>query len=125
MPGNAALFSVKLAWKHVFLRWSVLFLFIIAGCVSSLFLLRVIPAARQEGVVVLHYSVYLGVDELRPWPWIFLLPAVFFFGLALDLMYALATFQRDAFLAYAAMTFGWFWTIAWIGALFYLTLANQ
>ncbi len=74
MKLDAWRFSAKLAWQDQFVRWASVVPAAILLLWSAYFLWRLIPEGLRSGVLVMHYNIYLGIDDVRPWPWIFLLP---------------------------------------------------
>jgi len=70
---------------------TVLFYIAMTGVILS----RLIPVGLRSGVLTLHYNVYLGIDEVRPWPWVFFSPAIMLGILLLNDVFALGLFRQD------------------------------
>ena len=120
---EAWLFSAKQAWHRPLLRWMTVVTLAMVVLGSSWFLWRVIPH-RQSGTLVLHYNVYLGVDEVRAWEWILLLPGIWFIVSLVDVLCGYGFYHRDPQLAGSLIGLAFFWSVPWMIALYYLTLVN-
>jgi len=125
MRWKAMILSMKLAWQRPFFKWSTLVIGLLLVSTVSLFLIRVIPVARRDGMAVLHYNIYLGADNVQDWGWTFLLPAVWFVTTLGAWLWAGMAYHRDRHLTYALIAVNLLGCLPWIGALFYLTLVNQ
>jgi len=124
MTANGWLFSAKLAWSNQVFRWASILAVASALAMSGFFLWHVFPAARQNGAFILHYNVYLGIDEVRSWMWVFLPPLVWL-GLTLfDVVLALGIYRADAFFAWSLLVLAVAWAFPWSVALFFLTYIN-
>lgn len=124
MTGSAWWFSAKLAWSRTWLKWTASAALLIALLGSFAFLWSVGPTAQRAGTVILHYNIYLGIDEIRPWPWIFLLPAAWVSITALDLAFAFGLYRVDPHFSSSLVVLALAWALPWLGALFYLSLIN-
>jgi len=91
---------------------------------SGFFLWHVFPAAREHGTFILHYNVYLGIDEVKSWSWVFLPPLVWFGLTLLDVVLAFGIYQADAFFAWSLLVLAVAWAFPWSVALFFLTYIN-
>lgn len=117
-------FSLDVAWDDPWYRWqSVATILLVIGG-SAFFLWRMIPEGLQSGLLVLHYNLYVGIDEVQPWPWVFALPAGLLAIVATDLVASGFLFRHDRIasrvLLCAASTFV---LLALVGA-FFLSLIN-
>lgn len=124
MTANAWLFSAKLAWSHKIFRWASLLAVASALVMSGFFLWHVFPSARTSGTFVLHYNIYLGIDEVRSWIWVFLPPLMWIGITLLDIGLALGIYRADAFFAWSLLALAAAWALPWSVALFYLTSMN-
>lgn len=88
------------------------------------FLWTVLPHKDKTGTLILHYSVYLGIDQVHAWPWIFLLPGVWILLTYLDIVLALGSFREDKQVAWSLLMFGLAWGFPWMFALYYLARVN-
>ncbi|HEU0050659.1 MAG TPA: hypothetical protein VFQ60_01220, partial [Patescibacteria group bacterium] len=96
MKWDAWLLSAKLAWMRPTLRWTTLTTLAIIVFGSFLFLWNVVPARKQSGMLIIHYNIYLGVDQVRPWQWIFFLPALWLLLSLIDFALAFGLYHHDA-----------------------------
>jgi hypothetical protein len=66
---------------------------VIAG--SFFYLLKLIPSGIHNGSLVFHYNVYLGIDDVRRWPWVFYLPSMTIGIVCADLVASFLTYRYD------------------------------
>jgi hypothetical protein len=124
MKWDAWVFSARLGWQNRWMRWSsILTVFImIAG--TALFLWRMVPLRAQAETVVLHYNLYLGIDDVRSWTWIFFLPAIWLVCTIADLAFAFGLYRTDVHFSLSLTSLAFLWSVPWAAALYYLTLVN-
>lgn len=116
--------SARLAWSRPWMRWSALISVAASIGISIWFLATTLPSIRRHDAFIYHYNVYLGIDDVRVWPWVFFLPSVWVAVTLLDLVLAYGLYRSDALLARALATLAFVWAFPWAGALFYLSLVN-
>lgn len=116
--------SARLAWHRPTFRVLTILLILFVVLMDAVFLGRTIPVVRAASTVILHYNVYLGIDDVRWWGWVFLWPGLWMGGSFAGLLAALGVYQRDALLAYGLV--GWLiaWSVPWSMGLFYLMTLN-
>ena len=117
-------FSAALAWRDTFVRWgnvvSCIFLLI-----TSLYLLwRLIPEGARMGTLALHYTMYLGIDDVRAWPWVFALPALMLILLTMNAAVAAGVYRGDALAARTMTAVSCALTILWSIGSFFLVRIN-
>jgi hypothetical protein len=117
-------FSAKQAWQHPLCRYLALAILLLMTIGSVVFLWRVIPARRESGLLVFHYSIYLGIDDVRAWPWIFLLPGIGLVVALIDIAIAYGVYRSDRHATHGLLYLAFGWTVLWITALHYLSLVN-
>ena len=124
MRASAWMFSARLAWQRPYFRWMSLATVFMVVAGTLFFLGKILPMRTHTGTLVLHYNIYLGIDEVRSWMWALLLPSVWLLLTLLDLSVAFGSYRTDKQFAMSLIAFAFFWCLPWIGALFYLTLSN-
>lgn len=124
MTLSSWLLSAKLAWANPWSRWSSIVSLLLAVGMSAFFLIKVVPLAQHQGSVILHYNLYIGVDETRTWQWAFLLPTTWIFVTLIDLAIAYGVFRTDVHISISLFALALLWGLPWSGILFYLTLIN-
>jgi hypothetical protein len=72
----------------------------------------------------MHYNIYLGIDEVSLWPWVFVLPGVAFLVALLDVIFALGIFRRDALASRMLLAVCLASTMLWSVGSFFLVLVN-
>lgn len=117
-------FSAKLAWQDPFIRWMTVLSLLIFVATSFFVLWKLIPEGLRSGVLTMHYTIYLGIDDVRPWPWIFVVPGGLAAVLLVNSILSFGLFRSDA-LAARALT-GLATAVLIIGAVssFFLVLIN-
>ena len=91
---------------------------------SAFFLWKILPARHSTGTLVLHYNVYFGVDEIRPWGWIFFPPAAWIFITAMDLAIAHGFYRTDPHFSSVLILLSCAWSVPWIITLYHLARMN-
>ncbi len=118
------LFSAKRAWQNPWTRWITVMTFFLVLTSSLWFLWKIIPARRPNGTAVLHYTIYLGIDAVRPWWWVFFLPLTWILVTALDLLLAFGYHRKDPHFSFSLFALALAWSVPWVVALFYLVRIN-
>ncbi len=118
-------FSATRAWQRPFFRWSSIATVSYSLVASGYFLYQVLTHMRDGGNVILHYSVYLGVDDIRPWYWAFLWPALWIIGVMIDFVIAFGVYRVDPLCANALAVLAVAWSVPWSIALYHLSLINS
>lgn len=117
-------FSAQLSAQDRFIRWTVLTMAILMIGMSVFFLWRLLPEGWRSGVITYHYNVYLGIDDVRSWPWLFFWPGIAV-GMAMtDLVFALGLYRRNALASRTILGVGLVATILWAVGSFFLILVN-
>ncbi len=124
MTWEAWAFSAKRAWLNPFVRWTTVATALLLIVGTTFFFWRTLSRPRQNGSVILHYNVYLGIDEIGAWPWAFLLPGVWLAATALDLAFAYGSYRADPHLAVSLVASAALLAIPWAVALYYLSVVN-
>lgn len=124
MRWDAILFSVRQGVRDPFIRWTVLASALVYLAVTGFFIWSVLPTVRQTGLITLHYNTYIGIDDVRPWPWMFFIPGVVLLVLLFDTMVALLLFQKDRLAARAVMALGGGVLALWAVGMYFLTRIN-
>jgi hypothetical protein len=124
MKWDAWRFSTKLAWQDRVIRWVLLATLVFFVGWSVFLLWRLIPEGTRSGVLILHYNIYLGIDDVRSWPWIFLFPGIMLGVLGLNTGFAVSLFRTDVLAARSLVILSAFLTAIWAIASFFLILVN-
>ncbi len=69
-------------------------------------------------------NVYTGIDDIRPWTWVFLWPALWTGSVLVGVGAAFTLFQRDMMLAYGVLLWLVAWSFPWVIGFFYLLTLN-
>jgi len=124
MPFEAWSTSASHAWQRPLVRWATVAIAIMVAAGLVFFLWRVIPQRGKGDTLVLHYNLYMGIDQLGSWLWLLLLPALWVGFLLVDLLLAYGFYQRDQQLALGLVAVALGWNLPWLILLYCLTLVN-
>lgn len=121
------LFSAKRAWQDPWVKVVTIttLLFMVGG--SAWFIARMAALHGQAtgGLMVLHYNIYVGIDAIGPWGWIFLFPAAWLVLVMADLVWAYGIYREDLYQAWSFLLLAMLWSIPWMMALWHLVRINQ
>lgn len=124
MTWDAWKFSAKLAWQDRFIRIFGILCIVAFLAWTGFFIWRLVPEGLRSGVLVLHYNVYLGIDDVRSWPWILAAPFAVLGFLLADFVIAAGIYRSDAIAARALVLTGIVTAILWGISSFFLILVN-
>ncbi len=122
---DAWMLSARLTWGRPALRVASIAALSISIVVGIWFIAQVLPSARANGTFAYHYNIYVGIDDLRGWRWIFFLPGVWIGLTAFDLAVAYGLYRTDGILSSSLIILALLWSLPWSVALFYLTVINS
>lgn len=117
-------FSARLGSQDRFIRWTALATAVVLVGMSAFFLWRLLPEGWRSGVVTLHYNVYLGIDDVRPWPWLFTLPGIAAVVTVVDVLCSLGLYRQNPLASRTIMATGFITTALWAIGSFFLILVN-
>lgn len=122
---DAWLFSARLAWGRPWLRWASVVALIVSLGTGTWFVAQVFPSARANSTFAFHYNIYVGIDDLRGWGWVLVLPAAWLILTLSDILIAFGMYRADQILSSALVGLALLWSLPWTVALFYLTVINS
>ncbi|MFA5935232.1 MAG: hypothetical protein WC787_00020 [Patescibacteria group bacterium] len=117
-------FSARLGSQDAFLRWTSILAMFIVFAMGIFLMVRVLPEGWRSGVVTFHYNIYLGIDDVRPWPWIFAVPGAAILTIAFDVLFSLGLFRKHPLASRTMMVVALASAIAWAIGSFFLMLVN-
>lgn len=91
---------------------------------SGWMLWKLIPEGKRSGVIVTHYTIYLGIDQVQAWPYVFVVVGV---ALAMVLVNAVIAIGLSAKDDLAAKAIGWMtlvMMVLWIVSQWYIVRVN-
>jgi hypothetical protein len=121
---QAWLFSAKRAWQEPYVKVLTCLVFSLMLGGVSYFLWKMLPRVGVVPSFVLHTNLYLGIDNVGSWRWLFLLPTVWVSVTVLDLLLAFGWFRSDAAAAGVLLAFAAGWSLMWVLFLYHLALLN-
>ncbi len=116
--------SARLALQDHFVFWVIIALSGIIVATSLFFLWRILPEGWRSGVITMHYTIYLGIDDVRSWPWAFAIPGFALGAVALDIVMALALFKSSPLASRTLLSVALVAALLWASGSFFLTLVN-
>lgn len=117
-------FSYQIAWEKPFMRWGALMTLVSLIGASIYSGIRLFSLSFPSGIIVTHYTIYLGIDQVLPAIWIIpilVVPVLLVSGtIALAYLY----FRQDQILSNGLLTLAFISTVIWIIQLFHLIKIN-
>ena len=125
MSWSAWKLSAKLALSSWIYR--ILSVWIILSLVLGIvwFFVQIAGAGRVHPSFAFHYTVYLGIDDVRPIGWVVLWPGIWIVSELIFLICAYGTYRRDPQAGAAWLALGAFSALPWILVLHYLAQLNR
>ncbi len=123
MPWGPFFFSAKLAWQRLPFRYFC------GGIVCAIFLFsawygwRILPLRHQPDVVF-HYTIYLGIDDTRSWPWLLVPVGAWWLIVAIDFLLAFLYYRADPLAAWTLAILALVASVPWAFSLFSLLHVN-
>ncbi|MSR85436.1 hypothetical protein EXS71_03330 [Candidatus Uhrbacteria bacterium] len=118
------LLSSKTAWQDLWFRSITIVAMLIAVGGSIYFLWKLLPARHDSPTMVIHYNIYLGIDQIQSWHWIWFLPGIWSVLTLLDLILAYGWYRGEFHLAWSLVILSIAWSIPWFISLVYLIRIN-
>lgn len=117
-------FSFEVAWDDPWYRWQTITTVAAVVGGTAFFLWRMVPVGIRTGLLVFHYNLYFGIDEVLPWTWIFVFPGALIVMVVIDLLASGHLFRKDRIVSRVLLCTATVFTIfALIGG-FFLTTVN-
>jgi hypothetical protein len=87
--------AIEITWDDPWLKWQTIATVAFYVIATVLFFVHLIPTGMRNGTLVFHYNLYLGIDDVRPWPWVIYPPAAAGLVLAANLLFSFLLFRHD------------------------------
>lgn len=117
-------FSAKRAWQDSFVKWTTVFTVLFHVTMSVYALHALLPQGARARILTVHYNMYLGIDDVRAWQWILLLPAILLLILLVNGIVACGLFRQEELAAKTLVAFSALITLIWSVNLFFLVSVN-
>jgi hypothetical protein len=117
-------FSASLAWRDAFVRHGIVFSFLLVGGMTTYMLWRLIPEGLRSGVLAVHYTMYLGIDDVRDWPWVLVLPGGMLATLLANVSFAVGVYRYDSVAARTLTAVSCALAVSWAVGCFFLVRIN-
>ncbi|HWR00070.1 MAG TPA: hypothetical protein VN397_04480 [Candidatus Methylomirabilis sp.] len=117
-------FTFEVAWDDPWYRWQSIFTVACAVVGSGVFLWHMIPEGMRSGLLVFHYTLYFGIDEVLPWHRIFVLPSALLVTVVIDIVVAGNLFRKDRVASRVMLCAATLFTAFCLAGGFFLTIVN-
>jgi hypothetical protein len=118
-------FSFEIAWDDRWYKWqsvATIMLFI-AG--TFYFLWKMIPAGIESGLLIFHYNLYLGIDEVHHWAWLIVFPLAALVVVLLNLIGSFRLYRHDKIASRILLCAATVFTILMVIGAFYIASVNS
>jgi len=116
--------SARRAWQNPFVRWNLIVDLCVVIFGGAFFLWRLVPEGLRSGVLVMHYNIFLGIDNVQVWWWIVAVPVAMLGILILNYLLAFYLFRFDALASKTLAGLTSLLIIVWSISSFFLMLVN-
>jgi hypothetical protein len=111
--------AYEIAWDDPWFKWQTIATCAIVMLAIAFYLVRLIPVGVRNSALVFHYNLYLGIDDVRPWPWVFAAPAYAIAAIGADIVASLIMYRHDRIASRVLLSAATVFSIlAGIGAIF-------
>lgn len=117
-------FSTKLALQDSFVRWMTLVTLVLYSGMTTFVLWKLIPLGLRSGLLTFHYNIYLGIDDVRPWEWIFFPLGIMLGVIIVNTFFAFRIFRTDKLGARTLVALSSAVCVLWVAGMFFLTMVN-
>jgi hypothetical protein len=88
-------FSFAVAWDDTWCRWQSIGTVIFTCTAIVILLQKMIVVGMQNSLLIFHYNMYLGIDEVQHWSMAFLYAGLLLAVVCIDLLWSFFLFRRD------------------------------
>lgn len=117
-------FSSRIAWENPLMRWGMITTLVALLAASVYSGYRLFSLSLPSGYVVTHYTVYLGIDQVLPYPWLILILLVPGLLISATITLGYYFFRQDSLAGSGLLVLSAITTIIWIIQLFHLIKIN-
>ncbi|MBD3281776.1 hypothetical protein GF391_03450 [Candidatus Uhrbacteria bacterium] len=117
-------FSSRIAWENPLMRWGMIATLISLLAASAYSGYRLFSLSLPSGYVVTHYTVYLGIDQVLPYPWLILILLVPVVLISATMTLGYYFYRQDVLAGASLLTLSAITTVIWIIQLFHLIKIN-
>jgi hypothetical protein len=86
-------------WRDVLIRWCTLLTLIFYSTTWILFVIKILPLAREMEFLSLHYNIYFGIDLIGQWYKALIIPGVGLIFFTVNTTLVFFFYKRDKFLS--------------------------
>ncbi|MBU1033192.1 MAG: hypothetical protein ABII13_02290 [Patescibacteria group bacterium] len=118
-------FSARRAAQDHFVRWTTVSTVVLFVVTTVYFLIKMLPRGINIGTIVMHYNIYLGIDDVRAWQWLFAIPGIAFVVVLFDLLFAFGIFRKEPLASRTVSAIALASIILWSFGAFFLVMVNS
>jgi len=117
-------FSARIAWENPLMKWGAILILVMLLGASIYSGIRLFSLSLPAGYVVTHYTVYLGIDQVLPAPWLILILLVPVLLVSGTISIGYVFFRQDSLAGGGLLSLAFITTLIWIIQLFHLIKIN-
>jgi len=117
-------FSTRMAWEDNLMKWASIGTWLVLAAMSIFASIRITIESLPSSYFVSHYTVYLGIDQVEPLPWLLALIAVPYIIITANIFLSFGFFRQDNMASYALLTLAMISAGIWCIQLYYLVKIN-
>jgi hypothetical protein len=118
-------FSFEVAWDDPWYRWQTILTAVLFVVGSVFFLFKLIPIGLENGLLVFHYNLYLGIDEMRHWAWLMAVPPAVFLVMAANLTASFRLYRHDTIASRVLLCAATIFTALMLTAGYFMVYVNS
>lgn len=88
-------FSFEIAWDDRWYKWQSIMTMLLFTAGTCSFFWKMIPLGLENGLLVFHYNLYLGIDEVHHWAWLIVLALVALSVVLINLIGSFRLYRHD------------------------------
>lgn len=92
-------FSFEIAWDDPWYKWQSVITILLFLFGTTHLLWKLIPVGLENGLIVYHYNLYLGIDVVDHWIWLNVLPLVVLAIIFANLIASFRFYRHDKILS--------------------------
>ena len=88
-------FSFDIAWDDAWCRWQSIGTILLTCVGIGVLLKKMISIGLQNNLLIFHYNLYLGIDEIQHWTMVFVYSGVLLAVVLVNIFWSFFLFRRD------------------------------
>lgn len=117
-------FNLRFAWENRFLKFMSILILTTLIINSTISTVRLMQAGLSSGDLVTHYTVYLGIDQILPLPWLVLIVGVPIVLIFATIFFSFMLYRQDGIAGFALLALAGMSALFWSWHLYNLVKIN-